>query len=326
MTDMKRILLVRTDRLGETLLNVPLAAALKNAYPGAHLTWLVHPGLVELLQDAPGVDRVIGDSQALAPEWRRALQLGRRLRPGHFDLALISNATKTLHAASWLARIPVRVGYDRKWGCLLTHRLEDRRRLGECHEVEYNMRLLAALGLTPPAPVVLRLPITTHGESGCLQLFERWHVGIHDQVVAVHPWTANPRKQWPLERMRRVLEGMSGRPGVRVIVVGGMEEMRQVPALMQGLREDVVNAVGRLPLPLLAACLSKARVVLTNDSGPMHLAAAVGAPVVALFGTGDPGSTPQRWGPWGAGHTVICKPLGQISADEVLSAIRRYLP
>lgn len=87
-----------------------------------------------------------------------------------------------------------------------------------------------------------------------------------------------------------------------------------------------MNLIGRLSLKELAACLRRTRVVITNDSGPMHLAAAVGTPVVALFGTEDAGSHPRRWGPWGSGHTVIHKPLEEITVEEVLAAVQRYLP
>jgi len=286
---------------------------------------MINPALVELLQGAAGADRVLGYEEHHAfPWWLRATRLAARLRQERVDLVLISNSTKEFHVAAWLAGIPVRVGYDRKWGFLLTHRLEDRRLLGECHEVEYNMRLLAALGLDVPTRVILRLPITKEGDQSCLQLFEKLGVSTGHRLVVVHPWSSNRAKQWPLDHVRMLLERLSRVPGACVIVVGGREETSYAATLMRGI-ETVVNAVGRLSLSALAACLQRARVVITTDSGPMHLAAAVQAPVVALFGTADPGSHPRRWGPWGQGHTVIHKPLEQITVEEVLAAAQQYL-
>jgi len=109
------------------------------------------------------------------------------------------------------------------------------------------------------------------------------------------------------------------------VVIGGTEEQARAVEVMSKGGNQTLNVVGRLSLRALAALLQKAHVVVSNDSGPMHLAAAVGTPVVALFGTEDPGSHPKRWGPWGAGHTVIHKPLEQITVDEVLAATQRYL-
>lgn len=324
-SDPKHILLVRTDRLGETLLHLPVAVALKQAFGRARVTWLANPALVELLQTALGVDQVLGYQASPAHWWRDAARLGRQWRADGVDLVLISNCTKEFHAASWLAGIPARVGYDRKWGCLLTHRLEDRRALGECHEVEYNMRLLTALGITVPRVPTLHLPVTQAAERRMSQLLDQLGVDQSERVVVVHPWTSNPRKQWPLERFHRLVELLSGTQGLRPVVIGGSEELAREAAVVEGLGVRVMNFVGRLSLPELAACLRRARVAVTNDSGPMHLAAAVGTPLIALFGTADPGSHPRRWGPWGSGHTVIHKPLEQITVEEVLAAAMRYV-
>lgn len=322
--DPKQILLVRTDCLGETVLNVPLVAALKAAFPRARVTWLVNPALVELLRAAPA-DEVLACPQVPGPWWWRAWRLSRLLRRGRFDLVLISNATKESHLASWLAGMPVRAGYDRKWGFLLTHRIQDRRVLGECHEVEYNMRLLSTLGLAVPSSPTLHLPVTDEAARDIAQRLRAAGLTSQEALVVVHPWTANLRKQWPLDRVRGMIARLSALPQARVLVVGGPEERLHAHGLVQGMGPGVTSLVGELLLPALAACLRRARVVVSNDSGPMHLAAAVGTPVVALFGTQDPGSCPERWGPWGSGHTVIHKPLDQISIEEVVASAQRYL-
>jgi ADP-heptose:LPS heptosyltransferase len=287
---------------------------------------MVNPDLVELISQAPEVDRTLGyDVDPASSWWRRAVRLAGRLRREQFDLVMISNSTKEFHLATWLSGIPVRVGYDRKWGFLLTHRLEDRRALGDCHEVEYNIGLLTALGLTVAASPVLHLPVTEEGERQMGQLFDRLGVSQAEKICVIHPWTSQHRKQWPLERVRALLGRLSGMVTARLVVIGGPEEQRRAEPLLRGMESSVVNVVGRCSLPALAACLRRARVVITNDSGPMHLAAAVGTPVVALFGTADAGSHPRRWGPWGSGHTVIHKPLEQITVEEVLVAAQRYL-
>lgn len=318
---------VRTDRLGETVLTLPAIDALRAARPQGHLRLMVHPSVRELFDGYPHVDEVVAEPPA-AGLVGRAWSLSRLWRRWDVDVIIISNAKKEYHLAAWLAGIPVRVGYDRKWGRLLTHRIPDERPLGEQHEVEYNIALLASLGISSALPPLLRLPVEETRARHMAQQLEGWRVQQADRLIAIHPWTSNPRKQWPLNRFHALARELGDQPDIRLLLIGGEAERAQMagwPADAGPREGRVIDAVGRLSLPELAACLQRVRVLVTNDSGPMHVAAAVGTPVVALFGTGDPGSHPRRWGPWGSGHTVIHKPLEQITVDEVLGAVRRYL-
>ena len=107
------------------------------------------------------------------------------------------------------------------------------------------------------------------------------------------------------------------------MVIGGPAERAQAAAAMPESR-GAVDLVGRLTLRQTAALLQRARLLISNDSGPVHLAAAVGTPVLALFGTADAPAGPKRWGPWGAGHAVLARPrLHDISVDDVLAEVRR---
>lgn len=320
-----RLLFIRTDRLGETLLNLPVLHALRTDLPHASIILMTHPALRELLDGHPDLSDVREEPLLPGPWWWRAWRLSRVWRAWKPDILIISNPKKEYHLAAWLAGVPCRVGYDRKWGGLLTHRLEDRRVLGERHEVEYNTRLLAALGLAIPASIILQLPVTDKANRRVSQLLDHLGVADTDRLLVVHPWTSNARKQWPLDRFQKLLERVSHLEHIRPVVIGGPDERGQEAAVLSAVGPKVASLVGRLSLPELAACLRRARVVITNDSGPMHLAAAVGTSVVALFGTEDPGSHPRRWGPWGNGHTVIHKPLDQITVEEVLAAVQRYL-
>ncbi|MBI3088493.1 MAG: glycosyltransferase family 9 protein [Candidatus Omnitrophica bacterium] len=318
--------MIRTDRLGETLLTLPAAEALKTAAPGASLTLLVHPTLAPLLEGLPWVDAVIPDPVPNEPRWwARALRLADRLKAGRFDVAVVANPAKAAHVGVWLAGIPLRVGYDRKWGRLLTHRIPDDKSVGGRHEVEYNLRLVDALGIPRPSHLSLQLPVTAQEDQRIAQLFTQRGVSGQDRLVAVHPWTSNPKKQWPVERFRGLIRYVAGLPGVRPVLIGGPEERQGVAEVVDRGAARVIDVVGCLSLKELAACLRRVRALVTNDSGPMHVAAAVGTPVVALFGTGDPGSHPRRWGPWGSGHTVIHKPLEEMTLDEVTQALSQYL-
>ena len=241
-----------------------------------------------------------------------------------FDLAVVSNSTKRLHLAVWLAGIRQRVGYDRKWGWTLTHRLPDRKALGERHEVECNLDLVRALGLSDVVPEWPNFKLDNEREQ-ISQLLAGQGIGTGEPIVAVHPWTSNPVKQWPLERFRRVIQESAVRSRA-VVLIGGSDEAARAATVMPAGANRVINLVGKLPLAQTAALLARSRVLVSNDSGPMHLAAAVGTPTIALFGTADPATGPARWGPWGHGHTVIVRPtMEAITVDNVLAALAPFL-
>ena len=149
-----------------------------------------------------------------------------------------------------------------------------------------------------------------------------------DRLVIIHPWTSNPKKQWPRERFIELIRRaqQAGR-NIRIAVIGDAKAREAMSAFLAGLPpSDVLDAVGCLTLRQLAGLLRLARCVVSSDSGPVHVAAAVGTPVVALFGATDPATGPGRWGPWGDGHTVIAKAsMEDIQVDDVLQAVNRYL-
>ena len=322
----RRALFIRTDRLGETLLNLPAVAALREALPRASLTLLVHPDLQSLFTAIPGIDHVLADEPASAPWWIRAARLSRTLKPHRFDLAVVSNPKKELHAAVWLAGIPTRIGYHRKWGrWLLTHRLEDRKALGERHEVDYNLDLIRVLGISTAAAPRL-LPPLPREQADVLHLLEQQGLDPARPFVAVHPWTSNPAKQWPLERFASVIEIVTRRLAMPVVLIGGSQERSRASSL-PARRGAVANLVGALTLTQLAALLQRATLLVSNDSGPVHLAAAVGTRTLVLFGSTDAGTGPGRWGPWGAGHTVIANPsMDAIRVEDVVASLERLLP
>lgn len=320
----QRMLFARTDRLGETLLNLPAIAALSASFPSASLVLLVHPDLIPLLSRLPMVERVM--AYPPGPRglwWVRAVRLASRLRAQRFDLAVISNPVKELHVAVWLARIPRRVGYARKGGRLLTHRVEDRKALGEQHEVEYNLDLVRAIGAHPPSPEAPQqiLPRFEREQAEVVQLLEWQGIKPSAPLIAVHPWSSNPRKQWPADRFTDLIRRLAAHASRQVVLIGGAAEAERAShVLPDGV--PVANLVGQLTLTQLAALLQRSSCLVSNDSGPAHLAAAVGTKAVVLFGTPQASAGPRRWGPWGPGHAVIWKPaIEAITVEEVLAAV-----
>ena len=340
-TPPQRLLFVRTDRLGETLLTLPTLRALREAWPACRLILCVQPALAELLRPHPDAQELHAEPEPDAAWWQRAWRLGRRWRAWQADAVLIANPKKEYHAAAWLAGIPRRVGYDRKWGGLLTDRLDDRKALGDRHEVQYNLDLLSALGVAIPRVPEVRLLVDPDVDQDMARRLERlprsrrlgseeWLprrlAGLtSDHLLAVHPWASTPTKCWPASRFRALMRRLHTERHVRLLLVGGREHQHEAKELARDL-PGVTDWTGQLSLPQLAGCLRHVRLLVSNDSGPMHVAAAVGTPTIALFGTTDPAAGPRRWGPWGQGHSVIHQPsMDAISVQDVFQSTTHSL-
>jgi len=296
----KNILVIRNDRFGEFLLNIPAIRALKEAYPQARISLAVKPAVVELAGAVECVDE--------AAAWD---EIKGNLRKYKFDLCVVLNPTKEAHWAVFWAGIPVRVGYDRKWGFLLTHKLKDTKFLGDRHEVDCNLELVGLVGART-LDKTLKIKVDDN-------LFREF---TGQRVVAIHPFTSDPLKQWPVGRFMELAEMIARELGIKVVIVGmTIEKSKEVGA--EPRDDRIIDMVNKTSLVELAALLKRCCLLVSGDSGPVHLAACVGTPVVALFRNDLPGKTAKRWGPWGEGHVVIEKSnLPDISVEEVLDKVK----
>jgi len=293
------ILAVRNDRFGEFLLNIPALRALKQSYPDSSLTLAVSSDTVELAQCIEYADKVV--------VWDDNFR--RNLRKQRFDICVVFNPTKEAHWRVFFAGIPVRVGYDRKWGLLLNRKIKDNKSLGLKHEVEYNLDLVGLIGAKPADKSLSLAKLPAYSDPG------------YAGAVAIHPYTSDSLKQWEPERFRELAKRVSDELGLRVLIVG--KDKGESVREFEGLGKNIVNLVNKTSLVELAQTLKQCRLLVSCDSGPMHLAASVGTSVIALFRNDLPGKTAKRWGPWGKGHIVIeKKSLADISVEEVLDKVK----
>lgn len=293
----KNILVIRNDRFGEFLLNIPAIRALKEAYPQGRISLAVNSAVCELAGAVESVDQVL--------VWD---EIRGDLRKYRFDLCFVLNPTKEAHWAVFLAGIPARVGYDRKWGILLTHKLKDTKHVGNRHEVDCNLELLRLMGVKT-ADKTIKIKVDDN-------LFKEF---IGQRIVAIHPFTSDPLKQWPVERFKELAQRINGESGLKLVMVGLSQNIL-------GAGDGIISMINKTSLVELAALLKRSSLLISCDSGPVHLAAAVGTPVIALFRNDLPGKTARRWGPWGEGHIVIEKGnLLDITVDEVFEKVKQGL-
>jgi len=318
----RNILAVRNDRFGEFLLNIPALRALKQTFTNSRLIIAVDPYVSELAAEFPFVDEVISwgrSGHSLAEKIKLIVSLRKR----KIDIAVMLNPSKEFNLLSCLAGIPIRVGYARKWHFLLTHKAKDKKHLGLKHEIEYNLELVGMIG-AKTGDKSLFLPVD---EKLSQELWERFNLLDAQKLVALHPWTSDPVKQWPLDNFQELARILLKVPALKLLIVGGANELPLSKQLFGSIKQDnLVNLTGRLTLKELAAILKKADLLVSGDSGPVHLACCVDTPVLALFRSDLPGKNAARWGPWGEGHIVIQKnSLKDITVNDVLEKIKEKL-
>ncbi len=317
-----RILAKGANWLGDAVMTLPSLRTLRAMRPEAHLAVLSKRGLADLYRCAPYVDDVVPYDTWLGA--RRAIR-------GRYDVALLFPRSFSSALLAYSSRIPRRIGYVGEGrSALLTDRIPRDPALLRRHRVHYYHHLLSRLGTPPePEPPLLEVP----GEA--LEWARRT---LPDgPLVGVNPGaTYGTAKQWYPDRFVEVGRRLAAHG--RIVVVGGPAEAAlgtRVAAEIPG----AIDLAGRTGLSQLAALLARCRLFLTNDTGPMHVADAVGIPVVAVFGPTDPVTTP----PFGRHHTIVRKalecspclkrtcPLGHhrcmklIPTDEVWVACRRWL-
>lgn len=321
MRQVKKILVMRNDRFGEFLLNIPAFGALKKGYPGARLCAAVDPYVRELASRIEWVDEVI-TFENRKHTLGEILAFSKELRGRRFDLCVVFNPSRDLHLAAFLAGIPVRVGYRRKLGSLLlTKTMPDGKGLGLKHEVEYNLELVAMLGVkTEDKTLSLNI------ERDASDIERKFSLDNARNLVAIHPWTSDPLKQWPARRFFQLAKRFGEYPSIQVVMIGRSQESERSEELFLGLGEKAVDLCGKTSLIELAALLKRSKLLISADSGPVHLAASVGTRTIALFRSDLPGKTARRWGPWGEGHTVIARDnLMDITVEEVFNKAKEAL-
>ncbi len=289
-------LLYTPNWLGDAIMCLPALQTWRAAHPRAHLTVLTKPGLAPLWQLCPDVDTIV----TVQPGTRGTLRTARALRAGRHDAALALPNSFRSALIPWLAAIPRRRGaarHGRAW--LLTERVPLGDLVGR-HQAYEGYRLF---GLD--APVAAPVPRLTLPESALAAARAQAGLAAGTVAVALLPGAARgPSKRWPAAHFIRAASAVAARRGdVRFLVCGTAAESAVCRDVAKALEPRAVDLAGQTDLPRLSALLALCRTVCCNDSGGMHLAAAVGIPVVAVFGLTDPGRT----GPLGPGHRILTR-------------------
>lgn len=346
----ERILLIRPDHLGDVLLTTPAIHALRRARPQAEIHVLAGPWSAALLADNDDIDMVLtlpfpGFSRSpkanLRSPYVQLWQSARQLRRIGYSSAVIFRPDHWWGAMlAKYAGIPIRVGYDLpEVGPFLT----DRHPHTGGHAVKQSLKLVAGwTGTLDPAAYRLTYPVQDDDSLFISGYLGEWGLQDSSRIVIIHPGAGTAVKRWENERWATVADSLAYELDATIVLTGGDHELPLAREIAQHMRTPVCFVVGDTEVGQLAALYERALLVLGPDSGPLHLAVAVGTPTVALFGPADP----VEFGPWGPAekHRVLtsnigCRPcrvldwsgddlalhpcVREISIGQVLQAARR---
>jgi heptosyltransferase-3 len=330
LKNVQRIGVFKLRNIGDVLMVTPLLHALKQTFPAAHLTAIVNVGTEAMLANNPDVDDVIVYRRNEPSFLRRELDFLRAVRRARFDLTLTGTEGDRSAWCSLLSGARYRLGVkSRKWG-----RFDLRRRIfnlaaapsipGPMHEVERHFFFAEAAGLrlktSTPGPLVLKIPpdLRRWAEEQLAPLRPA-------RIIHVHPVSRWLWKCWDNQAMAAVIDWLQDERGTRVVVTTGPveRERTRARAIVALCRTQPLFFDGNLNLTQLAAISAASDGYFGIDTAPMHIAAAVGVPVLVLFGP----TGPESWGPWNAHGRVLsaacaCKVEGRAVCDWSAGAVR----
>ena len=334
MEDYRHILLIKPSSLGDIVHAMPTCAAIRRAYPKARLTWLVKHQWAGLVERIDGVDRVWPVKSTLKG-WLSQVSL---LRAERFDLVVDLQGLFRSAAIGSLSGSPLLVGFaNGREGSPWFYSKRVPVPQSEMHAVDRYLLVAKAVGAveTGAPEFRFRIPQTDHEEVD--RLLSQSGITPGMSWVAMNVSARWPTKRWPAASFAETADRLRQEGCGAVVMIGGPDERAEVAAVSGMMKTPPIDLAGATAVGLLPALLSRASMLITNDSGPMHVAAAVGIPVVALFGP----TSAARTGPYGAGHDVLtakipCSPcfsrtchnalplecLQTVSPELVLQAVR----
>lgn len=302
----KKILFFKPGAIGDFLQTLPALKSLRSRFPDASVTAVVSPGLDDLIKGTDIAHRTaVFDKQLFKKDIHAFLNFGFGLRREEYDLFVDMQPS---FRSLMLRRITAA-------GLTLVYRKQKKPKKGErrMHAVENFIATLSPLGVTGRMNVI-ELPVRRDAVASADRFLHQAGIRGDRSIVAMNcgVGSARPARNWFPERFSELADRIANELGADVIFVGGREDSELVDSVILAMKQRAVSAAGRLNLPESAALLSRCACLVSSDTGPLHLATAVGTRVVGLYGSTDP----ARTGPVGRGHTVLIKTLPCVPCEE----------
>ena len=341
MSEIRRILVVRTDRIGDVVLTLPMVDILRMNFPDSSIAMLTKRYTSDLAKNSENVDDVIlfDDETGLVPFFKML----KIIRSKQFDAAFVAYPRMRLALLLWLARVKYRVGSGfRFYSIFFNKRIFEHRKHAKKHELEYNLTLLEKFGCALKKIEPPWITVSDDNTASVQNKLKDVGVNENEKLVIIHPGSGGSSRDWSIDKFTQLGKKIMNLPNTKVVVTGSKDEKSLDDNLQNAIGSGAIDMSGQLSLLEYAGLSKLANLLIANSTGPLHIAAAVGTPVIGFFSHITP-MTPDRWGPYTnkkivfipQGKPVNCKKclknkkscecMDSISVDEVFEAAKQLL-
>jgi lipopolysaccharide heptosyltransferase II len=333
----KRILVIRADRIGDVVLSTPTVRALRENFPESFIGFLTTSYTMELIIENRDIDELIVYERR-ATIFQKC-EFIKKLKRYKFDLAVILSPYFESALFGYLSGAAFRIGYPLSGsGFLLTTKVDIKNRYK--HEIETCLDVVRAIGIdaSDKRP---KLTISQEAENYAEDFFNKCRISTLNLKICIHPGGYSEHTRWLPEGYAEVADKLINQYQAKVILVGGIGDRVTIDIVVKLMSQRPIVADLNNSLQRSAAIIKKCDIFLGNVSGPMHIATAVGTPVVAIFGAIHPLEHENKWAPYGEGHIIIrkkmdcvdCHPghcrdykcMRMITVDDVLKALEAQI-
>lgn len=305
--DYQNILLIKPSSLGDIIMALPALSSLRRNFPQARISWLVRPEFAPILEEHPHLDEIIlFDRKTLGGAWCRPTAFGQlmdligRLRHNRFDAVLDLQGLFRTASLAWLSGCKQRFGpvWRKEFAHLFyTTAVVPQREW--IHVIDTYRKLIEAMG-GRDVDVEFVLPHKPAAAASAQKLLTEHKIVAHRYAVII-PGSAQVSKCWPADRFAAIADRLVSEHGLAVVATGGRSESPMIEQIQSLTKHSIANLAGKTSLPQLVEVLRQATIVVSNDTGPGHIAAALGRPLVMLFSW----SNPLRVGPYGRPDCIV---------------------
>ncbi len=309
-----KILIVKMSAIGDVIHTLPALNALRRRFPHAEITWLVEAAAKDLVTGHPALDRVIVSgrkrwmktlfTRSFKNTLKEAAAFLRDLRDTEYDMIIDFQGLLKSGLMVFLARGNRKIGFDRGMQHAEESHIFYNERISpvdmEIHALERGLRLLEAIGV-PANFIEYRLAASKEEEDQLSSLLLEHRVSLKEPIICINPQGTWETKLWYPDRFARLADKLIQAYDARIIFTGGPEDRPVIQGIIRQMQHPAINLCGSTSLKTLGLLYQRARLLVTTDTGPMHLGVAAGTRVCALFGP----TAPWRTGPHGKGHGVV---------------------
>jgi ADP-heptose:LPS heptosyltransferase len=350
MKNIKNILIFRIGNLGDIVCSMPAMVAIRKHYPDAWIGLLTYkelkmaPDAEKILEGADYLDEIITYDTTRIRDLKYLLSINKKMRSLKVDLLIylsLSKGTRWRLIRDWfffrMAGCKRLIGY--KLPKPISFQVQNGLKIPiYMQEVDRLLGLLSPLGIDA-LRVDFKLPIDEIVKNNIERIWGRFDLNKGQIVIGVCPGAKFQAKRWDINKFTEVISKLSEKYGARFVLIGGPGEEKDGIQISDKCGDAIVNMIGKTSYMESAEAIRRCRLFVANDCGPVHLASAVGTPVVAIYSSQD---YPGAWHPWGTNHTVLrndkvscrfcfrteCETkdcINGITVDDVLEACRKYL-